>query len=56
MANVYVKERGTDEIMDTIDVGDPPYIQFDHFLRGLRMNMDRSAYYVDTSEVEAEER
>lgn len=55
MANVYVRERKTDEIVDTIDVGEPPHIQFDDFLSGLRMQMDRIRYYVDTSEVERDE-
>lgn len=54
MANIYVRERGTAEIVDTFDMGDPPYIQLDHFLRGLRLQMD-SSYYVDRSEIPLED-
>lgn len=52
MAKIYILARGTDHVVDEIDVGDPPYIQLREVIRGLRLQMDHELYYLHTNEVD----
>ena len=51
MANLYVRDRATREVVETVDVGDRPARQVEKIVRVLLRQMDREEYYVDDSEV-----
>ena len=50
MANVYIREIGTGEIVHTIETEHTSERYIEKIERGLLRQIDRDKYYVDTSE------
>ena len=47
---IYIREFGTDKIVDTLDVSNKSERSIEKITMGLLRNMDTERFYVDTSE------